>query len=625
MAPSESSRKPLIRRAFSRVGRTITWLRNLVFNLVFLVILLIVIVAIFTPTSAPLPDKAPLLISPEGILVDQYTYIAPTDLILKPRSVNTRETRIADLIDVIHRAQDDDRITGLIIHLDRLTQGGLSKLQEVGRAVTEFKKSGKPVIAIADNYTQQQYFLASFADEIYLHDMGTIQLTGFGVYNFYMKEALDKLAVNFHVFRVGEYKDFVEPFTRKNMSEQSRENNTRWVEELWQSYTLQIERHRGLAPDTLNEFINDMQARLATTGGNFARYAQEQKLVDHVASRIQRNQILVDRFGPAEDEEKAAFNYIDYRDYVSADHSPKPMENGNVGLILARGTILDGTQPEGSIGGDSLAALIRKARKDDDLKAIVLRIDSGGGSAFASEIVRQELQATRDAGKPVVVSMGSVAASGGYWIAMGADEVWATPSTITGSIGVFGLLPTFNESLAKLGIYSDGIGTTELADTMRLDRPLSAEAQAVIQQSVETIYQRFLSLVADNRGKTVEELDKLAQGRIWTGARAHELGLVDNLGYLEDAIEAAGKRAGLDQPEAKLVERDLTPHDMLVRELLQKSGEAQSLTSGLTASGLERLAPLLAPLETLWRAPNVDVSGQTVQHAFALCLACLAP
>ncbi len=625
MAPSETSRKPLIIRTFAGVGRAITWLRNLFFNLVFVIILMFLVAALVAPTSPKLPDQAPLLISPEGILVDQFTYIAPSDLILKPRSVNTQETRIADLIEVIHRARDDDRITGLIIHLDRLTQGGLSKLQEVGRAVTEFKKSGKPVIAIADNYTQQQYFLASFADEIYLHDMGTIQLTGFGVYNFYMKEALDKLAVNFHVFRVGEYKDFVEPFTRKNMSEQSRENNARWVEELWQSYTLQIERHRGLAPDTLNEFINDMQARLASTGGNFARYAKEQKLVDHVVSRIQRNEILAERFGEAEDEEKAAFNYIDYRDYVSADTSLTPMKSGNVGLILARGTILDGTQPEGAIGGDSLAALIRKAREDDDLKAIVLRIDSGGGSAFASEIIRQELQATREAGKPVVVSMGSVAASGGYWIAMGADEVWATPSTITGSIGVFGLLPSFNESLARLGIYSDGIGTTELADTMRLDRPLSAEAKAVIQQSVETIYQRFLSLVADHRGKTVEELEKVAQGRIWTGARAHELGLVDNLGYLEDAIQAAGTRAGIDQPSVKLVERDLTPHDMLLRELLQKSEAAQLLPSGAASLGLERFAALLEPLDPLWRGPNLEVTGQTVQHAFALCLVCLAP
>lgn len=621
MSESRAKYKPIPLRILGRIWGAVTWLRTFIFNVLFLILFLVIIAAVMSPKDKPLPGSAPLLVSPEGLLVDQYTYIAPADLLLNPQSGVRQETLVMELIETIHTAANDPRISGLLLHLDRLGGGGISKMQEVGNAINRFKKSGKPVIAFADSYTQQQYFLASYADQIYLHEMGNIQLTGFGVYQNYLKEAMDKIAIDFHVFRVGTYKDFVEPFTQTGMSDASREHHIRWLEELWQSYTLQIERQRGMEPDTLNEFINDMPARLAAVDGNFAEYAVENQLVDAAMSRTARNATFIEQFGEAEFNRDTVFNYIDAPEYYRRVVQKQPPARGNVGVIVAAGTILDGSQPEGNIGGDSMAQLIRKARKDKDIKALVVRVDSGGGSAFASEVIRNELQATRATGMPVVISMGSVAASGGYWLAMAADEVWATPTTITGSIGVFGILPTFDKALAKLGIHSDGVGTTEFADAMRLDRPLSPKMAEVIQQSVEMIYQRFLTIVAESRDATTDEINKVAEGRVWTGARAKELGLVDHLGYLEDAVQAAAEKAGLAQAEIKMIERDLTPHEMLMRELMNNTTVAK-----LLEPGANHLRPeLFTLIKGIWQTQEPLFSGDARNDVFAICLYCTAP
>lgn len=621
MSESTTKRKPLLLRIFGGFWSTVGWVRTFFFNVLFLLLLLIILVAVFSPKDKPMPGSAPLLVSPEGMLVDQYTYTAPVDILLDPQSGVRQETMVMELIQIIHTAADDPRISALLLHMDRLGGGGLSKMQEVGNAINSFKKSGKPVIAFADSYTQQQYFLASYADQVYLHDMGNIQLTGFGVYQHYLKDALDKIAIDFHVFRVGTYKDFVEPFTQTSMSDASREQHLRWLEELWQTYTLQVERQRGLEPDTLNGFINDMPNQLAAVDGNFAEYAVENGLVDHAMSRTARNAAFIEQFGEAEYDRDTVFNYIDAREYYRRVVQKQPSSRGNIGLIVASGTILDGTQPEGNIGGDSMAHLIRKARNDNDIKALVVRVDSGGGSAFASEIIRNELDATRAAGIPVFISMGSVAASGGYWLAMAADEVWATPTTITGSIGVFGILPTVDKALAKLGIRTDGVGTTEFSDALRLDRPLSPKMGEVIQQSVEMIYQRFLTVVAENRGATTEEINSVAEGRIWTGAKAKELGLVDHLGYLDDAVQAAAEKAGLAQAEIKLIERDLTPHDILMRELMKNTG-----TSTLLESGVKQLRPeIFTLLKGIWQKQAPLFKGDAHNDVFAVCLYCAAP
>lgn len=609
-------------RLFSFFWRGLSWLRTALLNIITLVILIAVITAIFAPRGTPLPDKAPLLLSPSGILVDQYSYTSPTARLMNVGNEGPMETLVREVVDTIDYAAHDDRITGLLLHLDNLEGGGLSKLQEIGEAIERFRAEGKPVIALADSYTQQQYFLASYADEIYLNEMGSLALTGFGLYRNYFKDAVDKLAVNFHVFKVGQFKDFVEPYIRNDMSDASKEHNRQWLEALWQVYTDQVEQRRQLEPGTLTQFINEMAELLQATQGDTAQLALQHRLVDHVGPRQARTSALIERFGAAGDDPEKV-QYIEANVYDRHRLGPEPLQQGNIGLIVASGTILDGHHPEGTIGGDSLSELIRKARQDDDVKAVVLRVDSGGGSAFASEIIRQELLRLRDAGKPIIVSMGSVAASGGYWIAMAADEIWATPTTITGSIGVFGLFPTLEKSLDKLGIHTDGVGTTELAGAMRLDTALPEQAARVLQLGVEHIYHRFLHIVAENRESDPAAIHEVAQGRVWTGIKAQDLGLVDEIGYLNDALAAAAQHAGLDEYQVKLIERDLSPQEQLIRELLG-SESAQSASQAMSASGLGADIAWLQKLRA--KLPEeVDLLLKNKQQAvYALCLECTA-
>ena len=608
-------------RVFSSLWRGLSWLRTALLNIITLVILVAVITAVFTPRDTSLPEQAPLLLRPSGILVDQYSYTSPSARLMNIGNDGPMETLVRDVVDTIDYAARDSRVTGLLLQLDKLDGGGLSKLQEIGEAIERFRAEGKPVIALADSYSQQQYFLASYADEILLNDMGSLVLTGMGLYRNYFKDALDKLAVSFHVFKVGEFKDFVEPYTRNDMSESSRAHNRLWLDSLWQVYTDQVEQRRQLEPGSLTLFINNMGDRLQATQGDTAQLALQHRLVDQVSSRLTRTSELIERFGAPSDDPETV-QYIDADAYNRARLGSSRVQTGNIALIVASGTILDGHHPEGTIGGDSLSELIRKARQDDAIKAVVLRVDSGGGSAFASEIIRQELQRVRDAGKPIVVSMGGVAASGGYWIAMAADEIWATPTTITGSIGVFGLFPSLEKTFDKLGIHTDGIGTTELASAMRLDTPLPEEAAQVLQLSVEHVYHRFLHIVAAARNSDPAAINEIAQGRVWTAIKAQELGLVDEIGYLDDALAAAAQLAGLDDYQVKLIERDLSPQEQLIRRLLGSESVQSAWHSATNAIGGE-----FAWLQQLTRSLPEEVttllSGKT-PTVYALCLECAA-
>ena len=619
MPTPHKSANPL--RIFSLLWRGLSWVRITLLNLLTLFILVAIIAAIVGPKEPPLPEKAPLLLRPSGILVDQFSYTSPTARLLNVGNEGPMETLVRELVDTIDHAAQDTRISGILLQLDALEGGGISKLQEIGEALERFQAEGKPVIALADNYTQEQYFLASYADEIHLNELGSVALTGLGVYRNYLKDAFDKLAVNFHVFKVGTFKDFVEPYTRNDMSDASREHNQQWLDALWQEYTDHVEQRRQLEPGTLTEFINDMATHLQATQGDTAQLALQHKLVDRVSSRHERVRLLIERFGAdAEDAERV--QYIEVQAYNRHRAWPPAVQQGNVALIVASGTILDGAHPEGTIGSETLSELIRSARQDEEVKAIVLRVDSGGGSAFASEIIRQELQRAREAGKPIVVSMGSVAASGGYWIAMAADQVWATPTTITGSIGVFGLIPTLEKSFAKLGIHTDGVGTTKLSGAMRLDRELPDEAARVLQLGVEHIYHRFLHIVAANRGSDPAAIDTIAQGRVWTGIKAQDLGLVDKIGYLNDAVAAAANLANLDEYQVKLIERELSTQEKLIRQMLgSESGEAawKVMTGGVNsdAAWLQRLR------EFMPAGFDLIASGKT-PTIYALCLECNA-
>ncbi len=584
-----SKEKPSsLRKLFSGLWALITWLRVSLLNLLFLALLLVIVLSLLPEEEQKLTGKTALRLSPSGFLVDQRSYVDPLTQLLEQSRPEEIETLVSDLVKAINAAAKDERITALVMELDHLVGGGISKLEEIGQALERFKASGKPVIAIADTYSQEQYYLASYADEIYIHPMGAVLLTGYGSYRNYFKDALDKLAVNFHVFRVGDYKDFVEPYTRNDMSPASREHNSQWLNQLWNVYTDRVESQRRLPAGAINDYINNLDTKLVSTGGNSAQLALAAGLVDQLASHQQILTTLQQQLGPnRKGDSYAALDYWDYLPHVEKENGHN---GGKIGLIVAKGMIIDGQQPEGTIGGDTLAQILRDARKDKALKALVLRVDSGGGSAFASEIIRQEIQATRASGLPVVISMGSVAASGGYWIATAGDEVWATPTTITGSIGVFGAFPTFERSLAKMGVNTDGLGTTELAGAMRLDRPLSPQAERVIQQGVEFVYQQFLALVAEARSSSIGEIHKVAQGRVWSGTTAKDLGLVDAIGNLEDAIASAAKLAGLDSYHVHTIRKKLTPKEQLLLELASEAVEwmPQSLFEN---SVLEKLAP----------------------------------
>lgn len=623
------SKKPgLIRRFFSLLGKIGSAIRTLI-NIAFLLIFLLIISSFFQQTAQPLPEKAALRLALSGVLVDEKTRIPPFAQLMNPDQQLDAETLVSDLIKAIKQAADDDRITALVLELDYLMGGGISKLEEVGAALEAFKSSGKPVIAVGDNFSQDQYFLASFADRIYLNPMGTVLLTGYGAYPSYMKDALDKLKVNVHVFRVGDYKDAIEPFTRNSMSEPSREHTSQWLNSLWRVFTSRIEQSRSLPTDAINDYVNNFAGKLANHKGDTAELALETGLIDGLATRQQMLKQLQKAIGR---DDKLGYPFIDYKRYLNANRlavsaeslSPDTPSKATIGVVVAKGAIIDGYDRDGSIGADDFAALLRQAR-DQHPAALVIRVDSPGGSAFASEVIRNEITAVRESGIPVVVSMGSVAASGGYWISTAANEIWATPTTITGSIGVFGVVPTIEESLQALGIHSDGVGTTALADFYHLNRPLSAPAKTIIQQSVNNIYQRFLTLVADSRGSSPEAVHDIAQGRVWTGEKAKELGLVDGLGNLEDAVAAAARIAGVSDYQPQIIQPPLDFQEQLLAALSRSEvavGLIQAVAQRLPNHPFSVLQPLQAPLN---QATTVINRLNDPSNIYLTCYECSSP
>lgn len=612
-----------IRSFFGAIGGAITWLRRVFTNLLFLLLLLFIGMAIFGGEERiTVPQGAALKVAPGGYLVDEVSQPSGVPAFFGGPATPP-ETRVKDLVDAIDRAANDNRIAALVLELDHLGGASLSKLEEVGEAVRRFKSSDKPVYAIGDNFTQGQYFLASHADKVYMNPMGSLLLTGFGSYRNYYKSALDKLKINFHVFRVGDYKDFIEPYTRDDMSPASRENNARWLHQLWSEYTEQVTGLRNLPPNAVDAYIADLPQNLRAEGGSWADAALANKFVDKLLTRRAAVAELQELVGvnEADKSQYKAINAMDYLRHMKLTNLPDPRQHKEkIGLISAAGAIVDGEAPAGQIGSATLGDLIAEAR-EKKIKALVLRIDSPGGSAFASEAIRQELLATREAGIPVVISMGSVAASGGYWIAAGGDRIWASPSTITGSIGVFGAFPTFEESLEHLGVYNDGVGTTELAGTMRLDRALPEAAADILQQGVEHTYSQFLQLVAEARNSTPQEIHKIAQGQVWTGRTAHKLGLVDELGNLKDAIADAAQVANLEDYEIVEIQRELTTSEKLMRALADNvdarvaASVEQNLPLGAWFSSLQPALQPLAELKT-FRDPRA---------LYVRCMSCVAP
>jgi protease-4 len=479
-----------------------------------------------------------------------------------------KETLLKDVIDVIDFAKDDDRIQVMVLDLRNMGRAGISKLQDIGTALVRFKSGGKQIIAYGDSFNQQQYLLAVHADRLYLSPMGTILLQGFGLYRKYYKTALEKLKIQFHAFRVGTYKSALEPFLRDSMSDFAKEANLAWLDVLWGDYKRVVSQQRELDSQQLDDYINNFPAYLANADGDAAVAALNLGLVDELITRDQLRQELIEMVGP--DNDGLTFKQVAFEDYLNhirPSLMPDHLLKNKVGIIVASGIILDGEQPTGRIGGDTIADLLNRARNDERVKAVVVRVDSGGGSATASEVISREIELIRDSGKPVFVSMGSVAASGGYWIAAQADQIWATPTTITGSIGIFGAFPTFEKSLKSLGITSDGVGTTRLSDAFDPSRPLNELIAQSMNQMIERGYQRFIQRVAQGRNMKPEAVEEIAQGRVWAGTTAKDLGLVDQIGNLQDAIRAAAEQADLKDYEIKYITQPLTTREQLIKRL----------------------------------------------------------
>ncbi len=600
-------------RLFKGIWGAIDATRKVTVNLLFLVIVVALLVIVFSSDDPEIADKTALVIAPKGQLVEQLTAKGIEQMIDEARGTASPETLLKDVVDAIEAAKDDDRVEVLVLNLSSFSGARLTKLQDVGKAIDDFKTSGKKVVAMADFYGQDAYYLAAHADEIITHSMGAVILEGYGRYRMYYKEGIDKLGLDVHIFKVGTYKSAVEPYLLNGMSDYAKEANSEWLGDLWRIYLEDVAAARGTTPERLNEYAQGFAPVMGEANGDTAKAALDFGLADQALTRVEMRDYLIELVG--EDEETHSYNKIAFAEYLKTlddDRFGHDAKGDRVGIVVARGMILDGTQPAGKIGGDSTAALIRQARNDEDVKAIVLRVDSGGGSAFASEVIRRECEAARADGKPVIASMGSVAASGGFWISTSTDQIWAHPSTITGSIGIFGMIPTYQRPLAEyLGVHVDGISTAPLAG-VRLDRALSPEIGDVIQLMIEHGYREFLQRVADSRGMTTEEVDAVAQGRVWSGTDAYELGLVDHLGDLDDAVAAAAELAELgDDYAVTYIEKKEKFKDKMIREMM-----AQAV--GVTDQDLSTASALDEMLRQIERTAADFAALNDPNHAYVL-------
>jgi protease-4 len=535
----------LIVRLFRWFWRALIFTYVLVSIVVLLVVPLALYMAFMGGPRVTVAEGVALVWAPTGNLVERDSRNLYDTLSERFAAERRHESVVRDLVDALDYAAGDDRIELAFLKLDELGGATPGQLQDLTAAIRRFRGTGKEVVAWAPAYNQAAYYLAAQADTVYLDPLGYVFLEGYGVYRMYFREALDKLGVEINVFRVGEYKSFVEPFTRNDMSPEARAANRAWLESLWQVYREEAAIGRGLEANSIAAYIGGFGTVLKQLAGDAARVALNAGLVDQLATVEEMRADMRERVG--RDDKHDSFRQIFHRDYLRAARAeqPPPRSGSRIGLLVIEGPIVDGESVSGTAGGDTVARLVSQARRDDHMAALVLRVNSPGGSVFASERIRREVARLRETGKPVIVSMAGVAASGGYWVSMNADQIWAQPATITGSIGVFGIVPTFGGTLETIGVHSDGLGTTPLAGAFQLTRPLSAEAKSILQSGVEHTYNRFIREVAEARGMSVEAVGRIAQGRVWSGADAARIGLVDDLGGLHQAVAAAAGAAGL--------------------------------------------------------------------------------
>ena len=562
------SDRNIIVRFFSAVWGGADAVRK-VLHLILLLFIFGAIIGGMASGPQPIPKTAALIIEPRGALVDQLAGDPFERAVAEALGDGEPQTLVDDVVDALEFAKDDDRIQVVYLELSSLVGGGLSKLQRVGDAIEDFRGSGKKVIANADFLMQQAYYLAAHADDVYLHPDGVVYLQGYGSYRTYYKDAIDLLRIDWNIFRVGTHKTAYEPYTRMDMSDEDKETRSRLLSQLWALYREDIVAARELDEGAIQAYADNLIDNFKAADGDFATAAVDAGLVDALKSRTELRDILTDIVGEDKDE-PGRFNAVGMDAYLAQMRmlSGSTVEEENVAVITAVGEIGFGVQPPGTIGGDSTAALLRKARFDESVKAVVLRVDSPGGSAFASEIIAEEVKALRSAGKSVVASMSSVAASGGYWISKDADRIVASPTTITGSIGVLAMFPTFQRTIGTIGVAVDGVGTTPWSGEFRPDREMSPQARELIQVGIEDSYRDFVTDVAASRGMEFAAVDEIAQGQVWTGTDALENGLVDQLGELDDAIELAASLAEMDEYGIKHIKKKLSPTEQMILDLI---------------------------------------------------------
>lgn len=603
---------------FKWTWRLLNFVREMVLNL-FFIFLVLVGVGIWMQVSGgdskETASRGALLLDISGVIVDKpdssQRFSKLSRQLLGASSDRLQENSLFDIVNTIRQAKDDRNITGIVMDLKNFAGGDQPSMQYIGKALKEFRDSGKPVYAVGENYSQGQYYLASFANKIWLFPQGVVDLHGFATNGLYYKSLLDKLKVSTHVFRVGTYKSAVEPFIRDDMSPAAREADSRWIGELWQNYLNTVAANRQIPAEQVFPGAQGLLEGLTKTGGDTAKYALENKLVDALASSAEIEKALTKEFGWSKTEKNyRAISYYDYALKTPAD------TGDSIGVVFANGAIMDGEETQGNVGGDTTAAQIRDARLDPKVKAIVLRVNSPGGSVTASEVIRAELAAARAAGKPVVVSMGGMAASGGYWISTPANYIVANPSTLTGSIGIFGVITTVENSLDSIGVHTDGVSTSPLAD-VSITRALPPEAQQMMQLSIENGYKRFITLVADARHSTPEQIDKIAQGHVWTGQDAKANGLVDSLGDFDDAVAKAAELAKVKQWHLEYYVDEPTFFDKVMDNM---SGSVRAMLPDAFQSMLP--APLASVASTVKSESDKLAAFNDPQNRYAFCLTC---
>ncbi|WP_312265035.1 signal peptide peptidase SppA [Mixta calida] len=608
----------IIAGIFKWIWRVLNFIRECILNL-FLIFLVLVCVGIWLQVkNASAPVEVPrgaLKVDLSGVVVDKPSVSNKLSKIgrqlLGTSSDRLKENSLFDIVAAIRQAKSDSKITGIVLDLRNFAGADQPSLQYIGKALREFRDSGKPIYASGDSYSQAQYYLASYASKIYLSPQGTVDLHGFATNTLYYKSLLDKLKVTSHVFRVGTYKSAVEPFLRDDMSPAARDADSRWVGELWQNYLNVVAANRQITAQQLFPGAQSLLSGLQQTGGDTARYAKENKLVDQLATRAETEQLFAKQFGW--NKQAQDYNAISIYDYPVQDNSS---QNGNVAVILATGAIMDGEETPGAVGGDTTAAQIRQARLDPNVKAIVFRVNSPGGSVTASEVVRQELAAARAAGKPVVVSMGGMAASGGYWISTPANYIIASPATLTGSIGIFGVINTVENSLDAIGVHTDGVATSPLADVAST-KALPPEVQQMMQLSIENGYRNFIGLVAKARQKTPEQIDQIAQGHVWTGSDAKGNGLVDALGDFDDAVAKAAELAKLKEVQLNWFADEPALIDMVLGQM--DASVRAALPNALKAW---LPAPMVDVVSAMKQQPGLFGRLNDPQNRYAICLTC---